>query len=166
MDLTKLFAERLSKNEHKPKRAWTKKSTNQKQHKPKRARIKNSMNQIGHEPKRAWIKNSTNQIGHKPKRERTKKGTKAIFSYLNLNVSEIKKILHRNKLLPGSFNYFKAEKKFKFFLFTDLIPAIPKGRAKPPGGGWSASSKKRKKLNFLFKKERKKPYCFISEQIS
>ena len=35
----------------------------------------------------------------------------------------------------------KFQKKFqkKKKKFNDLIPTIPKGRAKPPGGGWSAS---------------------------
>jgi hypothetical protein len=37
--------------------------------------------------------------------------TEAIFLYWNLNVSEIKKILHRNNMLPGSFNNLRLKKK-------------------------------------------------------
>ena len=51
--------------------------------------------------------------------------TEAIFSYLNVNVSKIKKILHRNNMLPGSFYNLRLKKKFQtkihfFFCFQGL----------------------------------------------
>ena len=68
------------------------------------------MNQIGRERKRAQTKKGTNQKWHELKMARikntTNQFTEAIFSYL-----------------------------ISIFFFTDLIPAIPKGQAKPPEGG-------------------------------